>query len=303
MSEANVSIIFVPGIRPKPPANEHQAQLRRCLEAAVLRVEGSQQEAHDIARALHVAGWSYGFYGEHAEVHPDMPGIERLLAGQDRPEDDLREAMSFGRRVMGSMHALWDRLPLLTEFFATPRLATQLREVREYFRDQDGAGAAAREQLARALQTEWDAGRQVMLIGHSFGSVIAYDTLWELTHERSHAGVIDLFVSMGSPLTLGYMRRHLKGARKSGAERYPANIRRWTNLAAVGEVTALDRKLASCFKPMVELGLIDSITDNLQLLNQFHGPEGLNVHKCYGYFASRATGELALDWCRQQSAD
>jgi hypothetical protein len=121
-----------------------------------------------------------------------------------------------------------------------------------------------------------------------------------LTHEQRNDGVIDLFVSMGSPLTLSYMRRHLKGVHKSGAQRYPANIRRWVNLAAVGELTALDRKLASCFKAMVELGLTESITDNLQLLNQFHWPQGLNVHKCYGYFASQATGELTLNWYRRR---
>jgi hypothetical protein len=135
-----------------------------------------------------------------------------------------------------------------------------------------------------------------VLIGHSFGSVIAYDTLWELCHLQSNPGKVDLFVTMGSPLTMNYIRQRLKGAQRSGAERYPTNIKRWINLAALGEVTALDRKLYRCFAEMIKLGLVPAIEDNLELINQFHGPDGLNVHKCYGYFASPMVGQLLLEW-------
>jgi hypothetical protein len=36
---------------------------------------------------------------------------------------------------------------------------------------------------------------------------------------------------------------------------------------------------------MQTLGLIESIQDNLGILNQYREPDGLNVHKCYGYLA------------------
>ena len=43
---------------------------------------------------------------------------------------------------------------------------------------------------------------------------------------------------------------------------------------------------------MCSVGLIESITDDLELINRFHGADGLNAHKCYGYFASLHVGEL-----------
>ena len=36
--------------------------------------------------------------------------------------------------------------------------------------------------LRSTLEAAWRDGDRVLLIGHSLGSVIAYDTLWELTH-------------------------------------------------------------------------------------------------------------------------
>ena len=91
---------------------------------------------------------------------------------------------------------------------------------------------------------------------------------------------------MGSPLTMHYINNNLKGAHHHGPERYPACIDNWLNLAAIGEVTALDRKLSHRFAPMQEAGLVGSIEDDLRLINRFRGPHGLNVHKCYGYMAS-----------------
>ncbi len=302
MSIADFEIIFVPGIRPKPRAAEHQEQLRRCLHAGISKAGGSGEEASAIAEAFRVVGWSFDFYGEHGDLQKDLPGIERLLAGKDQLEDDVREATALKHRIGGWLYALWDHLPLFAELLATPRMETRLREVRHYFRNRNGAGIAARRQVATELQEAWGKGKKVLLIGHSFGSVIAYDTLWELTHLHHNNNVVACFLTMGSPLTLNYMRTRLKGARKRGVKRYPHSIAEWVNLAAIGEVTALDRKLANCFRKMCKLGLTRSISDNLELVNQFHGPLGLNVHKCYGYFASEVAGSLLLDWFRKQKS-
>lgn len=296
MKQKPPAIIFVPGIRPKPPADLHAAQLRRCLSAGVLRAKGSAEAAESLAAAFRLVGWSLGFYGDHGDIAVDEPGIERLLAGQDSLAADSREALSPGRRIIGVLYAISDRFPVLTDIFATRRMETRVAEMHRYFFDREGKASAARLMVADALQVAWDNGQRVLLIGHSFGSVIAYDTLWELCHMQDNPGEVDCFLTMGSPLTMNYIRRRLKGAHRPPQDRYPTNIRRWKNLAALGEVTALDRKLHDCFAEMVRLGLVPRIEDNLELTNQFHGPDGLNVHKCYGYFASPVVGQLLLDW-------
>ena len=67
------------------------------------------------------------------------------------------------------------------------------------------------------------------------------------------------------------------------------------------EVTALDRKLSHLFGEMLELGLVDSIDDDLNVVNQFHEHDGLNVHKCYGYMASSEVSRLVLGWYQESN--
>jgi hypothetical protein len=294
-SKSPVRIIFVPGIRPKPHPEDHARQLRRCLKAGFVRAGGDPAAAAELAAAFSLMGWSYDFYGEHGDIGADVAGIERLLRGEDDEKADKQEASSFGRRVVAWLYALADYFPVLGTTFSTRRMQTRVQEIKRYFRDADGESTAVRGILKDALRDAWSRGERVAIMGHSFGSVIAYDALWELSRE-SAAGRVDLFLTMGSPLTMHYINHHLKGVDRQGAQRYPNCIGRWINLAAVGEVTALDRKMSDRFRPMLKYGLIESIEDDLQLVNQFRGPDGLNVHKCYGYLASTELGRILRSW-------
>lgn len=297
MSITATEILFVPGIRAKPPAEQQEYQLRRCLHAALQRMGG--EAAAQLAERLDIVGWSYHFYGVHADISADLSGIEAVIAGGGDPQRDRRAARSLHNRLTAAMYAIGDRFPVLSSLFATRRMETRMAEINKYFRDQQGEGVYVRRMLKERLRQAWEGGRRVVLIGHSFGSVIAYDTLWELTHDVARGernGEVELFMTMGSPLTMNYIRRRIKGAGQAGTLRYPRNIRRWLNLAAVGEVTALDRRMADCFGGMLELGLVDEIRDNLDVLNRFRDPGGLNVHKCYGYLGSDTVARELLDF-------
>ena len=45
----------------------------------------------------------------------------------------------------------------------------------------------------------------------------------------------------------------------------------------------------------LDLGLVERITDHVNLVNYFRGPDGLNVHKCYGYMVNERTGAVIAD--------
>jgi hypothetical protein len=129
------------------------------------------------------------------------------------------------------------------------------------------------------------------------GSVIAYDTLWELSASGRDHMRLDMLLTMGSPLGQRYMKKRLKGAGKTGYERYPNNIRRWKNLAAIGDLTALDPVLADDFEEMLELGLLESFEDET-LLTNFRLEGNLNVHAEYGYLAHESTARTVCEWWR-----
>ena len=296
MSSSALRILFVPGIRPKPPAADHAAQLKKCMEFSFLRAGGQVADAARLLAAFELIAWSHDFYGEHKPIDDDLAGIERLLKCADTDEAVLLQARSFGRRLTGWLYALADYFPLLGTRFSTRRMQTRVQEIQHYFADVSGDATSARAKLAKALRDAWSQNQQVLLIGHSFGSVIAYDTLWELS-QGEDCGRVDTFMTMGSPLTMNFINHNLQGAHSRGAARYPDCIGRWINLAAVGEVTALDRLLSNRFAPMLRHGLVDSIEDDLALISRFREPNGtFNVHKCYGYMASTEFGRLLVEW-------
>ncbi|HET8699968.1 MAG TPA: hypothetical protein VFO94_20965, partial [Gammaproteobacteria bacterium] len=243
-----------------------------------------------------VASWTYLLYGVHRDIALDVPGIERLLAGEPPSEADRRELHSWTGRAVRLSHVLGDRVPLLGRWFAEPSLRAQMHDANRYLRNRDGIGTAIRDRVRAPLEDAWRAGAAVLLIGHSLGSVIAYDTLWELSRENRAPGRVDVFVTMGSPLATHFIRRRLRGCNETGAARYPSNIRRWVNFAAKGDTTALLPRLAPTFGEMVDLGLLESLDDHIDLENYFYADYGLNVHEAYAYLAQPKVGEEVGRW-------
>jgi hypothetical protein len=125
--------------------------------------------------------------------------------------------------------------------------------------------------------------------------VVAYDTLWQLGQERNNDVRADLFLSLGSPLGQHYIQQRLLGHKSSGKERYPGNIRRWVNIAAIGELTAIDMQLADDFAPMLQHGLLESIDDHA-VYNWFRQDGVLNVHAEYGYLVNEVTASVICEW-------
>ncbi len=290
-------IIFVPGLNPKPPPDFYRPQLVRVLLAALRRTRPRAADwlaGHDDTFVL--VAWTYLFYGSHRDITVDLPGIERLLEQTGPSEDDLRELASWPRRFVRWTHLVGDAWPLLGRRLAAPATRRLMHEATRYLKNRDGMGAEIRAALRSTLETAWKSGDRVLLIGHSLGSVIAYDTLWELTHVHRTAGEIDLLVTLGSPLATHFVQRSLQGVREAGERRYPHNVRRWVNMTARGDTTALQPRVAPLFREMVALKLTDAIEDHVDFDNYFRSELGLNAHDAYGYFAQPLLGELVGSW-------
>jgi hypothetical protein len=171
-----------------------------------------------------------------------------------------------------------------------------MHEATRYLKNRDGVGAAVRAALRIKLETAWRDSEPVLLFGHSLGSVIAYDTLWELTHEHGSKGEVSLLITFGSPLATQFVQRSVSGAKAVGAARYPHNIRRWVNLTARGDTTALHPRVKPLYHEMLDLDLTDSIEDFVEFDNFFRGSLGLNPHEAYGYLAQPLLAEIVGDF-------
>ena len=272
-------------------------------------VAGLAWERPEAARLLRdnsdwfsLVSWTHRFYGRYRDITLDIPGIERLLLQPEPTEEDLREIDSTARRVKRLWHLVGDALPFLGRLVARPELRLTIRDVLRYFGDEDGISSEIRGLLKAVLRQAWRADERILLIGHSLGSVIAYDALWELSRKDGDTRPVDLFMTLGSPLTTRFIRRSLRGSDRTGAERYPANISRWVNFAAKGEMTAL-RPMLPYFSPMIDLGLVESIEDETEIYNHFRSEVGLNVHMSYGYLVNPLVAGRIADWLLERPQD
>ncbi|MDJ0710406.1 MAG: hypothetical protein QNJ14_08455 [Woeseiaceae bacterium] len=291
-------IIYIPGLLPKPEPELHRDALFRCL------IKGVERQDADVANAIRntpgafdVVSWTYDFYRVHRDFSLDEAAIKRVIE-QDAPStDDIAEAGSWKRSLTRWIYTLGDLMPFLIPHVASERMEVHLRDLRRYLGDDNGIAAHTRRMLKVPLRAATEAGHPVLLIAHSMGSVIAYDSLWELSHGSRDRVQVDLLLTMGSPLGQRYMQKRLKGAGNEGHERYPNNVRLWRNLAAVGDLTALDPYLGDDFEEMLELGILESFED--EIIHTHYRLDGeLNVHSEYGYLVNEETAHTIAQWWR-----
>ncbi len=295
-------IIYIPGLLPKPEPDAHRDALLRCLLAGIRRID--EDVASDIERtagAFDIVSWTYDFYGEYRDFAIDAAAVDAAIEQEAPSMEDIAEATSWKRKLTSWIYALGDRLPFLIPHVASERMEVHLRDLRRYLSDDNGIAEHTRRMLKVALSAAIKGGHPALLIAHSMGSVIAYDALWEMSRSGRDHLRLDLLLTMGSPLGQRYMQKRLMGARDTGHDRYPTNIRRWKNLSAVGDLTALDPYLANDFEEMLELGLLEAFEDQITFTH-FRLDGVLNVHAEYGYLVNEKTARIVTDWWRSGSA-
>jgi len=296
-------IIYVPGLKPKPEPAAHRRELFRCLLEGVRRIDPrSAEEMENHGHCFDIVGWTYDYYGEYRDLNIDIAAIDALVEQSSASEQDIAEAVSWKRRFLRWLYALADHFPFLMHPLADENLEIQLRDLRRYVKNNNDIAEFVRRLLKMPLQAAWKSNRPVLLIGHSMGSIIAYDSLWQLSQEHESECRIDLFMTMGSPLAQNFIRRRIMGAQESPDNRYPRNIKRWVNIAATGDLTSIDMRMANDYQEMLEPGFTESIEDH-QVFNYFRLDGALNVHAEYGYLINEVTAGFVTDWWRSAYQD
>lgn len=289
-------IIYVPGKNPKPSATQHRELLWKTMIEGVRRVDRTLASTLQAQYThFHLVSWNHLFYHTYKDITPDIPWIDALINKHGPTEQDIQEAKSWHKRLDRALFNLADHIP-----FVIPLLPKDVNsaatEINHYFDNVDNIASDIRKLLKQTLRPLIDKNESILLIGHSLGSVIAYDTLWELSYQEELHGKVD-FLTIGSPLGMHYVQRRLMGMRENGKKSYPKLIRHWINLSSKGDIIALERNFHNSFKEMLKQGLVKSIEDHSHgIYNYFRSDEGLNCHRSYGYLVNPAVGSIIADW-------
>src|SRR5262245_43667343 len=134
-------------------------------------------------------------------------------------------------------------LPLprpLREWITRRIVRAFLRDVNDYFYV-PARRAAMKESVLERIRV---GGGPFVVIGHSQGSMIAYDVLCDLDPATSP---VDLFVTVGSPLGITEVQDQIRSLTGQKSLRVPRCVKRWINVADPIDPVALDITLADDF--------------------------------------------------------
>lgn len=156
-----------------------------------------------------------------------------------------------------------------------------------------GAEVAYRDVVRARLTNKLQAhrGKEILLIAHSMGSIIAYDVLTLAVPEIAVHTLITIGSPLGVPLVMQKIRQEQnlpRGARLS----VPENVGAWYNLADPTDKVALDCRLKDDFAPNSR-GI--SATDS-SVYNDYEINGSRNPHKVYGYLRTPELAQLCFDF-------
>lgn len=273
----------------------HRDYLWRCLQRGISRRDPEIAEQLGACRFV-LAAWNLLYYEHYESLTSDVPWIERLIESDGPTDKDIREARHWSKWLTRLMYSLGDHAHWLIDWLPDPRVRAMIQDTLRYFDNTDGVADRIRDTVKAEIREAGERGDSICLAGHSMGSVIAYEALWQLTHVDEQPVGVDLFLTLGSPLGMNYVQRRLLGLR-DGAGSYPSGVKRWINVSAVGDLVSVDECVADDFAPMVEQGLTERIEDfHRDVYTAFRNADGLNPHRSYGYLAHPTVGGAVAGW-------
>lgn len=185
----------------------------------------------------------------------------------------------------------------------TPLVSAVAPDMAHYWNQENYFGSDVRYRLTTALERAFDTYDDILLVSHSLGTIVSYDTLWKFTHysEYRHKypkGKKLDFITMGSPLGDENVKQHLKGKDSKGTFKYPHNIRTWTNISAEDDFISHDSKIKNDYKEMIKLGLIakENFTDIHPIYNLSVRNGKSNAHSSLGYLIHPAFIDVLYQW-------
>lgn len=196
------------------------------------------------------------------EVQDDVVPVDDVVADLPRAKKGMRELPIPVARLAGWLDTKFEVAGKLL-FFG------DLTQVRRYQRD-EGLANGVQERVRDALNE----GRPQVLVGHSLGSVVAYEALCLIPRH----GVTTL-VTLGSPLGLRSIRTALRPEAAQVIPGLPPGVTTWVNVYDAHDPVALGGPLEPHWT-----GVVDRVVDN-----------GKKPHDALAYLGKRETGEPIAD--------
>jgi hypothetical protein len=309
-NSARRSILIVHGGDFKPPEDVYLDEATTALR------EGMQRDSPDHVEAFGKVGIELAYYGDIGNEYLRSKGRhydEQLDIGDRRNAlESLRKIplrKKFGLQQYDKLRgksavpeAIADvASPLFGMLGLTTVLVSMVaKDFALYLSGNTEFTQQVRERVRSKLMEMLRRGDKVMLMSHGTGAAVAYDVLWQLSHGESYrdefsASKIEVFVTLGSPISDDMVRRRLLGAKRRATKRFPTNIITWQNVSAEDDYYCHDKTVADDLKAMMREHVISSIND-YRVYNHAMRYGKSNPHCSLGYFIHPRVAKIVVDW-------
>ena len=287
------------------------------LSVAALR-SGVERDFPDMLDALDAVTKSIAWYGDlNAEIlQAKGKHYDESLDIGDRCNvlANLREISARKRFGIGQ----YDRLPgksavpealvnIVAPLFGAiglcvPLIRTVSKDFAQYFDRKSDYAMKVRERLREQLCELMDRGDRIILISHGTGNVVAYDVLWQLSHdpdlkEKYAEKKVEIWATLGAPLGDSSIRKRLLGAKEKMTAKFPVNVINWHNVSAEDDYCCHDNTLADDFKMMLQQRLVSAVHDH-KIYNLAVRYGKSNPHSSLGYLIHPRISKILADWLR-----
>ena len=304
------SILIVHGGDFKPPEEVYMDEASTALREAV------QRDYPDHVESFGAIGIELAYYGDLGNAYLRSAGRhydEQLDIGDRRNAlESLRkipQRKKFGLQYYDKLRgksaipeAIADvASPLFGVLGLTTVLASLVaKDFALYLRGSTDFTEQVRGRVRDKLTELLRRGDKVLLMSHGTGCAVAYDVLWQLSHDERFRdefsdSKIEVFVTLGSPISDNMVRRRLLGAGRRSIERFPTNIITWENVSAEDDYLCHDKTVADDLKAMMREHVISSIND-YRVYNHAMRYGKSNPHCSLGYFIHPRVAKIIVDW-------
>lgn len=304
------SILIVHGGDFKPPEEVYMDEASTALREAV------QRDYPDHVESFGAIGIELAYYGDLGNAYLRSAGRhydEQLDIGDRRNAlESLRkipQRKKFGLQYYDKLRgksaipeAIADvASPLFGVLGLTTVLASLVaKDFALYLRGSTDFTEQVRARVRDKLTELLRRGDKVLLMSHGTGCAVAYDVLWQLSHDERFRdefsdSKIEVFVTLGSPISDNMVRRRLLGAGRRSIERFPTNIITWENVSAEDDYLCHDKTVADDLKAMMREHVISSIND-YRVYNHAMRYGKSNPHCSLGYFIHPRVAKIIVDW-------
>lgn len=304
------AIVIVHSRSFKPAAGEY---LELAVQALAAGIDSDYPESLDSFAACtkymaYYADLTYELLISHGGTYDEKLDISDL-------RNALHELKGLDRRKGFSMNR-YDRLPgksAVSEFAVSllspvlsavglekPLVAGVTKDLGNYWEKGSDYSAAVLDRVRTTICGALDTNENVMLISHGTGAIVAYDALWQLSHDPDYCkpyddAKIDVWLTLGGPLADMTVQRQLLGADRKGRERYPTNILAWHNVSAEDDYVSHDNRVANDYRAMLRQRQISAIRD-YQVYNMTIRYGTSNPHNMLGYLIHPRVAKILNDW-------